>query len=249
MAAKRDPILDVLPPPFEWCEIPGVKQFRLTTDEGDKGTYDISLFYMAKYQTTFEQFQVFVDDPQGFTNPAWRQGLAVDENQREAPGTQYFTHDRNLPRENVSWYDAVAFCRWLSSQVGYEVRLPTEWEWQWAAQGPDDREYPWGNEFDESRCNSDESGIGQTTPVTQYPNGEGPFHVMDMAGNIWEWCLNGYEDAGRVTTTGDAMRVVRGGAWRHDRDNARCSYRGGNDPDDRNSRVGFRVCMDCAPSL
>ncbi len=131
-------ILDLLPAPFEWCEIPAGRV------EIEGQSFDVQPLSMAKYPATYEQFQVFIDAEDGFHNDEWWQGLADRESQ---PGSQRFTHAENLPRENVSWYDAVAFCRWSSSKVGYEVRLPTEWEWQWAAQGPDGQAYPWGPEY------------------------------------------------------------------------------------------------------
>ena len=106
-------LLRILPPPFEWCEIPSGR----VTLERNAGTFDVPPFLMAKYPITYEQFQVFVDAPDGWKNPAWWEGLAADASHRSAPGKQYFTHAANLPRENVSWYDAVAFCRWLSAQA------------------------------------------------------------------------------------------------------------------------------------
>ncbi len=136
-------VLAVLPEPFEWCEIPAGR----VTLEGNARTFDVQPFLMAKYPITFEQFQVFVSDPTGFRNAEWWQGLAARCRSPQEAGTQHIYIDRNLPRENVSWYDAMAFCRWLSNRASYEVRLPAEWEWQWAAQGPDGMEYPWGPDY------------------------------------------------------------------------------------------------------
>jgi formylglycine-generating enzyme required for sulfatase activity len=251
LALLRSIILNVLPPPFEWCAIPGVRQFRLETDAGHIGTYDISTFLMAKYQTTYEQFQVFVDDPGGFTNPQWWQGLAADANHRKVPGTQHFVHAQSLPRDNVSWYDAVAFCRWLSWRVGYEVRLPTEWEWQWAAQGPDGRAYPWGPQYIRGYANINEkasrisSGVylEKTTLVGSYPQGASPYGVLDMSGNVWEWCLNTHNPPDGTDPGGDAQRVIRGGPWPLSRDFARASCRGNWTPYYRASSGGFRVVV------
>jgi len=186
-----------------------------------KTTFAIEPFLMAKYPITFEQFQVFVDDPQGFRRSRWWRNLDVDANLRVTPEIQPFTHDRNLPRVNVSWYDAVAFCRWLSAQVGYGICLPTEWEWQWAAQGPDGRNYPWGNEYIQGYANIDEvasntpGGVSleSITPVDRYPQGASPYGVMDMSGNVSEWCLNEYDDFKNTRLTGGKGRAVRGGEW------------------------------------
>jgi formylglycine-generating enzyme required for sulfatase activity len=242
-------ILDILPSPFGWCEIPGVEGFRLLTDEGDKGTYDIAQFYMAKYPITYAQFQVFIGAAEGFYNDEWWQGLAASKEHKSKPRNQRWKID-NHPRENVSWYDAVAFTRWLSSKLGYEVRLPTEWEWQWAAQGPDGREYPWGNEYIRGYANVDEKASGvllrgtslkKTAPVCSYPQGASPYGVLDMAGNVWEWCLNEYEDPGSIRLAGDASRVVRGGSWFDDQSSARAAFRRYNLPYGCGVDAGFRV--------
>ncbi|MBN1121169.1 MAG: SUMF1/EgtB/PvdO family nonheme iron enzyme [Anaerolineae bacterium] len=227
-------ILDILPPPFEWCEIPAGRV-------GIKGqSFDVQPFRMAKYPITYEQFYVFIDRVDGFYNDHWWQDL---EHRESPPGRQRFTHAQNLPRENVSWYDAVAFCRWLSSKTGSDIRLPTEWEWQWAAQGPDGRVYPWGNDFDKSRCNTSESGLSKTTLVEQYPNGASPFSVMDMSGNVWEWCLNEYGTPQNISTTGDAGRVLRGGSFGLDRGDARAAVRSWSLPYNRSLNFGFRVVL------
>ena len=247
---KRD-ILDILPPPFEWCEIPAGR----VTLEDDAGTFDVRPFLMAKYPITHAQFQVFVDDPQGWKNPAWWEGLAADDDHKQQPGAAGWPA-ANHPRENVSWYDAVAFCRWLTARVKaltpgpspsgrgkWEIRLPTEWEWQWAAQGSDGREYPWGDTFDSKKCNTYESGQRKTRPVTMYPKGASPYGVMDMAGNVWEWCLNAYSNPDYADVAEDVARVVRGGSWYFNRRNARCAYRDGDVPSDRYINLGFRVVV------
>jgi len=235
-------VLDILPPPFEWCQIPSIQGFELRTDEGNKGTYGITPFYMAKYPVTYAQFQVFIDAEDGFFNSHWWEGLAADDEHKGQPQAAAWPID-NHPRENVSWHDAVAFTRWLSSQTGTEIRLPTEWEWQWAAAGDTGWDYPYGPEFDRAKSNTYESSIGETTPVDRYPQGASPFRVLDMSGNVWEWCLNIYEEPANTDTTGDALRVVRGGAFNNGRGLARVSIRFRLDPDGRHWDYGFRVVL------
>jgi hypothetical protein len=238
-----DAILDILPVPFLWCGIP----WGQVVVEGQ--VFEVNNFLMARYQTTYEQFQVFVDDPNGFTNSEWWEGLAAPASHQKAPGKQHFTHERNLPRENVSWYDSIAFCRWLSSRIGYEVRLPTEWEWQWAAQGPDERAYPWDDKYVKGYANVDEKDSGlrystdaeKTTPVGSYPLGASLFGVLDMSGNVWEWCLNEYDNPNRTGLADDTSRVLRGGSLHNSIHLARTDARSSSYPDSRKHNVGFRV--------
>jgi len=236
----NDPINDILPAPFEWVDIPATKDFRMVTGVGDKGVFYIPAFKMAKYPLTYAQFQVFVDADDGYDNPNWWRGLAVAEAQHRKPAKQGWPID-NHPREYVSWYEAVAFCRWLSEQVEYSIRIPTEWEWQWAAAGDTNWDYPYGPEFDETKANTGPSEIGQTTPVDAYPEGASPFGVLDMSGNVWEMCLNHHKAVKSIGIDGTEDRVIRGGSW-YDVDRyARVSYRLGLRPDYRDSNYGFRI--------
>ena len=138
---------------------------------------------------------------------------------RRAKPDQPSWKEANSPRENVSWFEAVAFCRWLSNRTKSKIRLPTEWEWQLAATGGDPkRKYPWGGRWDATKCNSRESRIDRTSAVGIYPSGATQQGVLDMAGNVWEWCLNKHEQPGtpeslRIDDEGDNQRVKRGGSW------------------------------------
>ncbi len=105
----------------------------------------------------------------------------------------------NHPVTHVSWHEAKEFCDYY----GYE--LPTEEQWYLAAAGKEKRTYPWGNNFNSAYCNTSESNIKDTTPVTFYGySGATPEGVFDMAGNVWEWTASEHEDGGFV---------ARGGSW------------------------------------
>jgi formylglycine-generating enzyme required for sulfatase activity len=129
----------------------------------------------------------------------------------------------------VSFYEAAAFCAWLSERVGYGVSLPTEEQWRQAAQGEDGREYPWGDEADPEKANYDATGIGATSAVGCFPGGASPCGALDMGGNVFEW--TGSED----------RAVLRGGAFDLDERSLRCAFRSDAHPYDRLDFIGFRV--------
>jgi len=142
------------------------------------------------------------------------------------------------PVVGVSWYNARAYCLWLSLvESGGEhddlYRLPVEAEWAWAA-GGGTRKYPWGDpDPDETRANYG-GNVGATTPVGIYPAGATPEGLYDMAGNVWEWQEN-------RTDKDKVVRALRGGSWFSGSGNLRCDERSYDLPDLRNILFGFRV--------
>ncbi|MDX1991250.1 MAG: SUMF1/EgtB/PvdO family nonheme iron enzyme, partial [bacterium] len=244
----------VLPPPFEWIEIPAGR-VTLVPDETDKKesylkqttTFDIPAFAIAKYPVTNEQFQVFVDAADGYIDPKWwdySPDAAAWRKGNPAPQKPAFPGDDH-PRANVTWYEAVAFCRWLSQKTGQTITLPTEQQWQRAAQGDTAWAYPWGNDWDNgTRCNNSVSpnDSKSTTPVTHYEGeGDSPFKVADMAGNVWEWCLTEY-NTGENKINGTNVRVLRGGSWRLGNTyDFRVGFRNWGNPDYWNNVRGFRL--------
>jgi formylglycine-generating enzyme required for sulfatase activity len=130
------------------------------------------------------------------------------------------------PVVNVSWDDAIAYCRWLNDVRGNELpsgvvlRLPTEAEWEKAARGTDGLIYPWGDIFDKNNCNIDEAGKNDTTSVGDYsPQGDSPYGAADMAGNVWEWTHSLFKsypykvDDGREDEDVSGVHVQRGGSF------------------------------------
>jgi formylglycine-generating enzyme required for sulfatase activity len=242
----------LLPLPFEWCPIPAGKVML------EERTLEVLPFWMAKYPITYSQFQVFVEAEDGFKDPRWWQGLRSDDDHKKQPGEPAWQIDTH-PREMVSWYDAIAFCQWLNSRLSLPpipanmtiealaaytgIRLPTEWEWQWAAQGSDGRTYPYGSQFDPTRGNTQETGAGKTTPVDSYPEGASPFGVLDMSGNVSEWCLNELDKPADVDLSRNVPRALRGGSWDASQDFARISTTDGNFPATRNNLNGIRICV------
>ena len=236
-----------LVPDIDWVEVPE-EAFQY----GEKRkTLDLPTFWIARYPVTYAQFQAFVDTPDGFANPRWWDGLAADNDDRSTPGEQRFRF-WNHPRDRVNWFDAVAFCRWLSARLGDDVRLPREEKWEKAARGTDGREYPWGgDDYFAGYGNIDESypeqragphSLQSTSAVGMYPQGASPYRVMDMSGNVWEWCLTEREKPKRTQLSGRAYRVLRGGSWDDRRDVARGAYRRAS-PEFRDGDIGFRVVV------
>ncbi len=158
-------------------------------------------------------------------------------------------HDRELnsparPVVGVNWYEAEAYCRWLSAISGQVHRLPLESEWEKAARGIDGRTYPWGAAFDVQHCNTVETHIYITTPIGLYPGGVSPYGLFDAAGNVWEWTADWYQvyPGGKPSSRfGEKFRVIRGGSWLNNRRDARCANRDISTPDFFANWVGFRV--------
>jgi formylglycine-generating enzyme required for sulfatase activity len=145
----------------------------------------------------------------------------------------------------ISWHEAVAFCLWLSDVTGEKIMLPTEDQWQYAAQSDDGREFPWGNEWDCERCNNsvEPCNSSSTTQVTLYEGrGDSPFGVVDMVGNVWEWCLTDYDNGANNVDSTPEGRVLRGGSWNgHSTVVFLAAYRPGFNPHDGTNNVGFRL--------
>ena len=213
-------------------------------------------FYMARYPITYAQFQTFIDaGKEGFYNEQWWQGLDAPKEDRASPGQQDFQF-WNHPRERVSWYDATAFCRWLSHHTDQTIRLPTEFEWERLARGNNGNAFAYGNQFDEAKANTEETKIRQTSAVGIFPNGASTEGVMDLTGNVSEWCLEEHRNLLWKTLLRFALkernvrvlRVLRGGSWGNLRDFARAAVRDGYPPVDRYDYVGVRGVCESAPA-
>lgn len=199
----------------------------------DRHSVYLAEFYIAKYPITNRTYQAFVEASGNKAPRHWEIG--------------YPEPLSNHPVVNVSWYDALGCCDWLTETTGGNFRLPTEAEWEKVARGTDGRNYTWGDVFKKENCNSWEAGMGWTTPVDCYPNGASPYEVMDMVGNVWEWCssLNaGYPyrpDDGREALAAEGWRVLRGGSWFDHEWGVRSARRLSSQPDYVSHNTGFRV--------
>lgn len=230
-------------PDIAWVKIPD-GEFTFHFDQ----RIELPTYYISRYPITYTQFQAFIDDG-GLENPAWWDDLAPQEFPPEPRWSI-----GNYPRLRVSWYDAVAFTRWLSDKLGLIVRLPTEEEWEKAARGPNSTIYPWGENYLAGYSNINEviSGVSETnlrqpTAVGVFPHAASHYGVEDMIGNVWEWCLNVFDDPSITTIGGEDTRTMRGGAWSSDRLFAHTFRRRGEAPVTRLNDVGFRVVCEALP--
>ncbi|MGB8984250.1 MAG: SUMF1/EgtB/PvdO family nonheme iron enzyme [Anaerolineales bacterium] len=136
----------------------------------------VSDYYMMRYPVTNEQYARFVKETGHRAPLFWSNGSFPDGK-------------ADHPVVGVSYYDAIAFCAWAAETTGLPVRLPTEPEWEKAARGAEARLYTWGNEWKKGLCNLSEEKLNGTSPVECYsPQGDSPYGIADMGGNVQEWC-------------------------------------------------------------
>ncbi|SKA84772.1 Formylglycine-generating enzyme, required for sulfatase activity, contains SUMF1/FGE domain [Thiothrix eikelboomii] len=219
-------------PEIDWLEI-SAGEFIYQAGERS----NLPSFKISRYLITNAQFRAFVQAAEGYADPRWWQGLNQPKTAQQSSW-----QESNRPMEQVDWYEALAFCRWLSAKTGLTISLPTEQQWEKAARGTEGHEYPWGNEFKSEYCNGEYSLV-ETSAVGIYPQEQALSGAMDMAGNVWEWCLNKYNLSNMTEPdlSGD-WRVWRGGSWHITSENLRCAVRFGALPTLRLYDLGFRVC-------
>jgi len=200
-------------------------------------TVHLSSFYVGRYPVTNQDYSEFVRCTNHRVPIHWARGT-------------FPTGMGQHPVVNVSWQDARDFAEWTGA------RLLTEAEWEKAARGTDERHYPWGNRFvDGERCNGNNS-VGTTTIVNEFPDGRSPYGIWDMCGNVYEWCVDYYdEDYYKISPgsnpkgpDGGQERVVRGGSVGETRAALRVTHREGVNEVTSRETTGFRLAMDAESS-
>jgi formylglycine-generating enzyme required for sulfatase activity len=158
------------------------------------------------------------------------------------------------PVVGVSWYEARAYCAWLSARAGRTYSLPSEHQWEAAARGRSRRAFAYEGDFYAAKANTLEPGLKRTTPVGVFVEGDSPGGLSDLTGNVCEWTLSPYTERQQMHAHEESeleqevRRVARGGAWNYPRGHARAAYRLSLDPVNRTYGVGFRVvCVSRDP--
>jgi formylglycine-generating enzyme required for sulfatase activity len=224
----RDRVRYVLPPV---CEIPAGPFRRGSDPQYHPGIQEIPpcpivvvvpAFQIGRYPVTVAEYAYaieagIVSAPQRIAKMTWQE-------QQQRP---------DHPVLCITWLQARAYAEWLAQMTGQSWRLPTETEWEKAARGVDGFIYPWGNQWDTTRANTEDGGPGMTTPVGCYADSgdASPYGAHDMAGNVWEWTSTTYQpypylaNDGREALDRVAEKVLRGGSRIDDPECARAAYR------------------------
>jgi formylglycine-generating enzyme required for sulfatase activity len=192
-----------------------------------------------QHQVTLDAFWI---DRTEVTNAHYARCVAAGACQKSALADDGRFNGADYPVVGVAWQAAADYCRWAGG------RLPSEAEWEYAARGPEGRIYPWGDTFDGSKVSSAGSADGYeyTAPVGSFPAGASWVGALDMAGNVYEWANNWYDEYSsepQVNPAGPSSgqtRVLRGGGWYDTSESVRAAYRHGNSPDDPIDAFGFR---------
>jgi formylglycine-generating enzyme required for sulfatase activity len=222
---------------LEWVTVPAGEFTMGSNDYGDEKPIHrvyLSEYQIARHPVTNAQYELFVKATSYAAPEHWENGKIPAGKEKH-------------PVVYVTWQDAQAFCGWAG------VRLPTEAEWEKAARGADGRKYPWGNERPTKELCNFGNNVGDTTPVGRYTKGASPYGVLDMAGNVWEWVSDWYDEnyysvSPVENPQGPATgkyRVLRGGSWLNYGSGVRSADRSGNNPDNWYDHIGFR----CVRSL
>ncbi|MFC1960545.1 SUMF1/EgtB/PvdO family nonheme iron enzyme [Chloroflexota bacterium] len=232
-------------PLLDWCAVPAGRALLYPANHArpeDVWT-EVDAFEIAKYPVTITQYQLFLDAADGYADKEWwafsEEAQTWRADNPEPRPSQFDGVER--PREMVNWYDAVAYCRWISVQLKMEIRLPTEAEWIRAARGEERWLYPWGDQFEVALCNTSESKIHQTTPVTHYEEGVSPWSIWGLSGNVWEWCQDAKDSPDTDDLTGEWERAVHGGSYIGPANRAQVTFSYYLKPFLYYSSIGFRL--------
>jgi formylglycine-generating enzyme required for sulfatase activity len=266
----------VLVPPGSFMMGGTMSEVKFDWDIGNAPVHRVTFrepFYLGKYEVTVAQFRRFTEaanhqttcekSGKGSTLKGGKWQMAQGVSWKETGNPETPQHPVGL----VSWLDADAFTKWLARQTTSNVRLPTEAQWEYAARGPKNLEYPWGS-WNPTHCNhgditlknagfklgwavgpDDNDGYSNKAPVGSYPAGASWCGAHDMAGNAWEWCRDipaNYSSEDAVDPQGPERgprRICRGGSIDSNPMSCRSAFRIHATPGYSQTDVGFRVVL------
>jgi formylglycine-generating enzyme required for sulfatase activity len=269
LACLGDPRPGVLTLEPAWCSV-DAGSFLMGSGSADRDAFTferpqhavcLPAFRISRYPVTNGQWHRFVtagayQEPRWWSHEGWRVIQASRGSASRSWTEQSWTDRSNRPVVRVSLYEALAYCRWLSARLAYEVRLCSEAEWEKAARGVDGRLYPFGDVLDADAVHAaDPRPAADAAPVGCYPRGASPWGVEDIVGNTYAWTSSRWgpdeaapafaypyaADDGREDAGSEDYHVVRGGAWSFPLRNVRCAYRGKDRPADAFDNLGLRL--------
>ncbi len=225
---------------------PDGRSYDAVSDGSESPPHEVDLgdFQIGRYPVTVAEFQRFLEAG-GYQEERWWKAGGSGQFGVPEDWEKQLPH-LTRPVVNVSWYEASAYCAWAG------CRLPTEAHWERAARGVDGRRYPWGSEEPSDERASFQGTVGHATPVGSYPQGATPDGIQDLAGNVWEWCSDRYNNDyyAESPTKNPAgpedgqTRVLRGGSWNDNPERLRASLRDWSLPDNRLNFIGFRCARE-----
>ena len=211
-------------------------------DEAPVHRVRLDAYWIAPRPATVSDYRAFVDAG-GYTRQELWSGGGFARWSRPQGWEEQLEHP-DRPVTGVSWFEATAFAAWRG------CRLPTEAQWERAARGVETRRYPWGDEpAPAASLFNAERVVGHPTPAGAFPGTATPEGIEEMAGNVWEWCLDWfgpdyYAVSPEIEPTGPRGgegRVIRGGSWRNTMDRCRAAFRTKSRPDWRDANLGLRL--------
>ncbi|MEM7536033.1 MAG: formylglycine-generating enzyme family protein [Chloroflexota bacterium] len=266
---------------FAWSTLTDAAYRKAIQFEQPQQTIELPVCYMDRYPVTNAEYAKFIDDggydnqsywPEAYQISRWMPmrgpgvylddgGLNSANHQRRHPAFWLDPrfNGKEQPVVGVTWYEAMAYARWVGKQ------LPNEAQWEKAARGTDGRHYPWGNTWHEGKAAANTAIVNTIEGELKGPNkrghnspqGDSPYGVADMAGNVAEWCVNRWsgtyvyqQDIGDVMQSAvpdhrgneGLIGVTRGGSWAQSKLYARCAQRSKVGRAVRNQYTGFRCC-------
>jgi len=231
----------------ESLDAPAWAKGRISSEQPQREVCITEGYWIDEFEVTNAAFQAFIDDGGYTTREYWSDAgwnWLEDQNVDRLHYRCFETHENlDYPVACMSWYQAEAYANWRGG------RLPTEAEWEYAARGPESLIYPWGNEWDTSRANVEDSS--SMMPVGSFPDGVSWVGAHDMAGNVMEWVSDWLDDdysnlldqtENPTGPESGTIKIEKGGWWGSNSVVARSAYRHFEDPPEyRDDHIGFRI--------